>query len=238
MTDPTRLLAPESTASDALQTLLRSSQLDAPSPADLERLRSRLPAFELSSAPAETQAAAGSKLTIKTLVIGLMTTAVVAIVAVVLVLGVGRADERDTASSRVVPAQPAPAIAPAVPVEAAPVAPPSPAEIPAVPTRPPTITKPAPPKRPAGIDETTLLDHAHRALQAGEASKSLRLVADHERSFPEGAMSEEREAIAIEALHKLGRGDEARQRLDSFVVWYPRSPYVRRLAALVSPTTE
>jgi hypothetical protein len=47
-------------------------------------------------------------------------------------------------------------------------------------------------------------------------------------------MAQERDAISIEALVKLGRSAEARRSLASFKGLYPSSGYAWRLEALVS----
>jgi hypothetical protein len=67
----------------------------------------------------------------------------------------------------------------------------------------------------SGPSEVALLDGA-RASLATNPTRALALTEEHRRRFPKGALSQEREVIAIEALKKLGRGTEAKQRGDAF----------------------
>ncbi|MBA3464167.1 MAG: hypothetical protein H0T46_29700 [Deltaproteobacteria bacterium] len=83
--------------------------------------------------------------------------------------------------------------------------------------------------------EMDLLGPAHVALREGDATRALELATRHEQLYARGMMTEEREAIAIEALHRLGR-DDARTRLTSFVERFPRSGYRARLERLVPET--
>lgn len=66
-----------------------------------------------------------------------------------------------------------------------------------------------------GPSEVALLEQA-RASLATNPSRSLALTEEHRRRFAKGALSQEREVIAIEALKKLGRGTEAKKRGDAF----------------------
>jgi hypothetical protein len=84
-------------------------------------------------------------------------------------------------------------------------------------------------------DEAEILDRAHRSLQAGTPAEVLRFVEVHKRIYPHGVLTQEREAIVIEALVKLGRKDAARAQLEAFTFRYPESSYRWRLQGLVSP---
>jgi hypothetical protein len=57
-----------------------------------------------------------------------------------------------------------------------------------------------------------LLDVARTALANGESAPALAAVVKHEKEYPNGALVEEREALAIKALVLGGRYDEARTR--------------------------
>lgn len=67
----------------------------------------------------------------------------------------------------------------------------------------------------SGPSEVALLDQA-RASLVSNPTRALALTEEHRRRFPKGALSQEREVIAIEALKKLGRGSEAKKRGDAF----------------------
>jgi hypothetical protein len=83
--------------------------------------------------------------------------------------------------------------------------------------------------------ETDLLESARNRLSANPG-EALSLTQEHAVRFPRGALSQERELLAIQALLALGRGDEARARRDRFVSTYPGSAHKRRLDALFAPS--
>ncbi|WP_049949504.1 hypothetical protein [Sorangium cellulosum] len=138
--------------------------------------------------------------------------------------------------------------APAIAADAPPAAPPA-REPDPEPPRPPA-SAPAPPRAPAPATdanvagggaqaalpdaetETGLLQRAQDALGARPA-EALALTDVHRARFPGGALSQEREVIAIGALKALGRGGEARARADRFVAEHPSSAYRRRIEVLV-----
>jgi hypothetical protein len=76
--------------------------------------------------------------------------------------------------------------------------------------------------------EFRLLRAARRALST-EPARALGLADEHARRFPSGMLGQEREAIAIEALTRLGRASEARSRAKNFLGRFPRSPYRARV---------
>lgn len=78
--------------------------------------------------------------------------------------------------------------------------------------------------------ETELLQRAQRAL-VDRPSQALALAAEHRRLFAEGALAEEREVIAIEALRRLGRERAAQQRAARFDAKYPNSVHRSRVQA-------
>lgn len=73
--------------------------------------------------------------------------------------------------------------------------------------------------------ERALIDRARAALARGDAAAAERAVGLHRSRFPEGQLSEEREAIAIRALRATGRAQEAKQREEDFVRAYPDSVF-------------
>lgn len=78
--------------------------------------------------------------------------------------------------------------------------------------------------------ESALLQRAQSAL-VSDPARALALTEQHRRSFPSGALSEEREAIAIQALRGLGREPEARARAARFETKYPNSVHRSRVQA-------
>lgn len=82
--------------------------------------------------------------------------------------------------------------------------------------------------------ERALLDVARSALARGEASEALSAAERHRREYADGALIEEREAIAIKALVALGRRDEAAQRLANLEKTHPNSIVLRAAKKAVS----
>jgi hypothetical protein len=83
-------------------------------------------------------------------------------------------------------------------------------------------------------DEVALVDRASRTL-GSDANAALRLAEEHAQRFPNGALTQEREFVAIEALKLLGRTAEANDRIDRFRVRFPGSAHLRRLERWRAP---
>ncbi|HEU4578028.1 MAG TPA: hypothetical protein VFS67_07225 [Polyangiaceae bacterium] len=133
--------------------------------------------------------------------------------------------------------EPAPAPMPVQQVEPAPAQPSSPEPSPPAPSvdrAPPPEPPPAPPRHTRAsapsTRESALLQRAQSAL-ASDPARALALTEQHRRGFPRGALSEEREAIAIQALRRLGREPEARARAARFETKYPNSVHRSRVQA-------
>jgi len=84
----------------------------------------------------------------------------------------------------------------------------------------------------AADDEMPLLRRATRAL-AADPARALALTDEHLRRFPNGALDEERELIAIRALSALGRSADARQRAELFVRNHAGSVYGKQVEAAI-----
>lgn len=80
--------------------------------------------------------------------------------------------------------------------------------------------------------ELGLLRQARAALDS-DPGRALSLCADHARMFARGALGQEREVIAIDALLRAGRLAEARERARLFNERFPASAHARRVAALL-----
>jgi hypothetical protein len=83
--------------------------------------------------------------------------------------------------------------------------------------------------------EARLLLLAHEALVAGDSMACLTWVSEHQRTFPTGALAEERELLAIEALVKAGQEGRARARARAFHALYPSSAYTGRVDSALVP---
>lgn len=101
-----------------------------------------------------------------------------------------------------------------------------------------TSVKPAPPPPPA--TELELVQRAQAAL-ASDPDRVLGITSEHARAYPQGELVQEREVLAVEALSRLGRNDEAIRRSRALVQRYPRTPYAARLEKAIgqplSPTS-
>ena len=80
--------------------------------------------------------------------------------------------------------------------------------------------------------EIALLGRAHQALSSNPA-RALSLTEQHRRDYPSGALGQESDVIAIEALVALGRTGEAEAAAARFRARYPSSAHLRRLDRLV-----
>ncbi len=72
--------------------------------------------------------------------------------------------------------------------------------------------------------EATLLEQARSDL-AGNPAQALALTQRHAAEFPHGLLVQEREVIAISALRRLGRSQEADARAARFDARYPKSAH-------------
>ena len=107
---------------------------------------------------------------------------------------------------------------------------------------PPTRAKPATRRQPqrarravkhvqvaeATRSEMELLREARRALTATPA-RTLALTKQHLRLYPEGAFSEERDALTIQALLRAGWHEKAQDLAREFVEQHPESPLSHQL---------
>jgi hypothetical protein len=109
---------------------------------------------------------------------------------------------------------------------------------------PPVLTEPAPagprtrpyPSAHASSDplaeEVRLLSAAKRQLNEGAREEALVTLAEHERRFPHGALTEARLALRAQAFCGLGRRTEARADLRKLAHAYPESPHLRAAQTL------
>src|SRR5262249_43904909 len=106
-------------------------------------------------------------------------------------------------------------------------------EAPAAPLQAPTATTLAAPSTAAKLpanprSEAALLRQARELLPVDPA-RALELTRQDEREFPNGQLAQERETIAIEALERSGRTDEARARARAFEARFPDSVHLRKV---------
>jgi outer membrane protein assembly factor BamD (BamD/ComL family) len=80
--------------------------------------------------------------------------------------------------------------------------------------------------------ELKVLQPARAALARGDFSAALASIAEHRRRFPDGQLSEEREALRVQALSGLGRNEEATRAAAAFRKNFPGSVLISRMQAL------
>lgn len=91
--------------------------------------------------------------------------------------------------------------------------------------QPSTVDEKPTPKNSAStlVEERTLLDKARRQLASDEPALALGFLEQHAQRFARGALVEEREAMWINVLVRLGRNDEAKARGEQFQARFPKS---------------
>lgn len=80
-------------------------------------------------------------------------------------------------------------------------------------------------------EEAALVGAIDAALRSGDSAGALRLAADHQRRFPQGVLSEEREGARVVARCMASRSPSASDAATAFLASHPRSPMRARIAA-------
>jgi hypothetical protein len=88
------------------------------------------------------------------------------------------------------------------------------------------------PDAPPSVSELEAARRAQATL-ASDPSRALVMADQLARDFPNGEFVQEREAIAVEALARVGRKDEALQRARALLRRFPRTPYAARLEMVI-----
>ena len=86
----------------------------------------------------------------------------------------------------------------------------------------------------ASADEARLVETARTALVRGNAADALAALDAHSAKYPAGERAEEREALAVQALVKAGRTDDARSRAERFKKSFPGSIYLGAVNASIA----
>ncbi|MEZ4447497.1 MAG: hypothetical protein R3B72_50945 [Polyangiaceae bacterium] len=260
MTEPRRLL---NGGDEAMATLLRSAQDDAPSPEARERALAALglaggtAAVLTSIAAAKAEQGALAKLGVS---LGAAKWPLVAGLCIAFTGGLGlwvTAGQVDEPAHHGLALAPtwaaAPHTRPAVP-HTSPVAPAAPAAAPAEaeldprahegaePAAAPVVAA-APattahargpiPARPSLAEEVAALDRARKAL-ADDPEGALDALDDYRERFHDGALAEEAEVLQIESLARAGKADATRARAAAFLAAHPESPLAPRVRAVVA----
>jgi hypothetical protein len=88
------------------------------------------------------------------------------------------------------------------------------------------------PPPPSPDTEASLVARAQQALR-DDPARALDLTERTGDRFPSGALVQEREIVALEALLRLGRSDEARERGERFLRRFPGSVHQRQVERLL-----
>jgi len=83
-------------------------------------------------------------------------------------------------------------------------------------------------------DELALLEAASRALDASP-ERALALTDEHLKRFRSPKFAQERERLAVVALVRLGRREDAKRRAEAFEAAFPESAHLTRVRELVRP---
>jgi hypothetical protein len=231
--DPERLSARSDVPE--LRELARVAQDRLPDASALARMRTRLEvAVNNPNATALARASGLTPLTKKLLLLALGSSVVIA--------GLGiRAALPRTARAPAPISSALPVLKPPTAPEPLPPALPEPAasalQRPIVPN---VLVPVSPPRAPASThsqsegarSELDLIGSAGRALK-NDPALALALANEHQRLYPGGLLTEERELIAIEALAKVGKRELARARAERFSVSFPRSAHLARVARAI-----
>lgn len=99
----------------------------------------------------------------------------------------------------------------------------------------PAIALSTPPTASVLEHEARLLAEARAQLKRGDVSGASDTLEALRTSFPSGALTQEREVVAIEILGKSGRADEADRRARAFLATYPDSPHAAKVRRALLP---
>ena len=80
--------------------------------------------------------------------------------------------------------------------------------------------------------QVALLDRARNALRSGDTTRALGLVAEYQRTYPNGVLSQEAEVLGIDILERQGQRGEAKRRAQRFLNSHPTSAHADRLRRL------
>jgi hypothetical protein len=237
MTDPRRLLDDESSTSPTLRSLLESAKReDEPADGRVTALATRLapliaPLALLPPPPPPPPAAVATAASAGK---GVLVAKIGAAIVAAGLVGTGAWVAYDRSRA-------APLASPSVELTLLEAASPQPAreitpDATTTPDAPTPRLAPSELRAPHHVDrdaEAALVRAAQAALLRDDAANALALTRQHATRFAGGVHAEERDRIAIEALVRLGRTDDARAQAQRFFTHYPRSIYRPRIEALL-----
>ena len=210
-------------------------------PAQPEDVRARL----LSRAQAATLAGPPTTEPVRVTRAGANQSLAAGTAAVALAAGIAAAIYLFGGSAPTAPAAKAPATAKppaAAPPEPSPAPTSGSASAPVTPSaRAQPVETPVPSARPTAAsrqesspEEIQLLSRARQADARGDYGGVLSVLSEHERTFPAGRLSEEREVLRVKALVGLGRTDQARRAAARFRRQFPRSVLLHKVDEMLA----
>ncbi len=223
--------------SPSVEALVAQERMPPAQPADVRaRMLSRAEAAILAGPPA-TQPVPVTRLAAKqSLAAGTVAVAAAGIVAAIYFFG-GSAPNVPAAKAPVAAKPPAAvplerSSAPTSGSEPAPVAP-SPRALP-VETPVPSARSTSSSRQESGPEEIQLLSRARQADARHDYAEVLSVLSEHERKFPAGRLSEEREVLRVKALVGLGRTDQARRTAARFRRQFPKSVLLHKVDEMLA----
>jgi hypothetical protein len=85
-----------------------------------------------------------------------------------------------------------------------------------------------------GLEEIQLLSRARKADAQGDYAEVLSILGEHERRFPGGRLSEEREVLRVKALVGLGRSEQAKRAGARFRRGFPHSVLLHKVDEMLA----
>lgn len=101
----------------------------------------------------------------------------------------------------------------------------------AAPAKPKSVSA-APPAQDLGVEAEML--HRARAAMRNDPARALAILSEHRSRFPKGVLAEERDALRVEALARLGKSREAERENDRFRKEHPDSVHADRIDSVLS----
>jgi len=96
----------------------------------------------------------------------------------------------------------------------------------------PTSVPTAPADQDLGVEAEML--HRARAAMRNDPARALAILSEHRSRFPRGVLAEERDALRVEALARLGKSREAERENDRFRREHPDSVHADRINTVLS----
>jgi outer membrane protein assembly factor BamD (BamD/ComL family) len=104
----------------------------------------------------------------------------------------------------------------------------------AVETPAPSARSMAASRQESNPEEIQLLSRARQADSRRDYAEVLSVLSEHERNFPGGRLSEEREVLRVKALVGLGRTEQARRTAARFRRQFPKSVLLHKVDEMLA----